>query len=125
MTIIETNPQRTREEILEHVNICCHALEDKKVADLTVLDMRETLAITDYFLIATGTSEPHLRALFKEMDQILTGLEYEIPSKCKDYYSGWVVVDAIDFVIHLFSKEKRKYYSLEQLWKDAPEINPG
>ena len=125
MSLIETNPNRTSEGILEHVNICCRALEDKKVEDLTILDMRETLAITDYFVIATGTSQPHLRALFKEMDQVLTGLEYEIPSKCKDYYSGWVVVDAIDFVIHLFSKEKRNYYSLEQLWKDAPIISPG
>jgi ribosome-associated protein len=122
MPALETNTSPSQETILEHVKLCCRALDAKKATDILVLDMRGTLAITDYFIIATGTSSPHLRALFKEMDSILTPLGYEIPSKDKNHHTGWVVVDAIDFVIHIFEEEQRDFYSLDRLWKDAPIV---
>ena len=122
MPSTETNTSPSQETILEHVTLCCQALDDKKAEDILVLDMRQTLAITDYFIIATGTSSPHLRALFKEMDSALSPLGYEIHSKDKNHHTGWVVVDAIDFVIHIFDQEQRDYYSLDRLWKDAPEV---
>ena len=56
------------------------------------------------------------------MDAVLTEFGYEIPSKVKDHHTGWVVVDAIDFVIHLFSQEQREFYNLERLWKDCPRL---
>ena len=122
MPTLQTHPKTTPEEVLQHLAACCRALEDKKAEDLAVLDMRGTFDITDYFLLAPGTSEPHLRALFKEMDAVLTEFGYEIPSKVKDHHTGWVVVDAIDFVIHLFSQEQREFYNLERLWKDCPRL---
>jgi ribosome-associated protein len=122
MPATEINTSPSQETILEHVTLCCKALDDKKAEDILVLDMRGTLGITDYFIIATGTSAPHLRALFKEMDSLLSPLGYEIPSKDKNHHTGWVVVDAIDFVIHIFEQEQRDFYSLDRLWKDAPEV---
>jgi len=122
MPATETNTSPSQETILEHVTMCCQALDDKKAEDILVLDMRGTLAITDYFIIATGTSSPHLRALFKEMDSLLSPLGYQIPSKDKNHHTGWVVVDAIDFVIHIFEQEQRDFYSLDRLWKDAPAV---
>ncbi|MDE0821268.1 MAG: ribosome silencing factor [Opitutales bacterium] len=122
MPILQSQPKTTPEEILEHVTECCKALDDKKASQLVVLDMRKAFDVTDYFIIATGTSAPHLRALFSEMDAVLSNLGYQIPSKMKDYHTGWVVVDAIDFVIHLFSDEQREFYSIERLWKDCPQI---
>ena len=122
MPTLQTHPKSTPEEILQHLTACRDALEDKKAEDIVALDMRGVFDITDYFLIATGTSEPHLRALFKEMDAVLAEFGYEIPSKVKDHYSGWVVVDGIDFVIHIFSKEQREFYNLERLWKDCPRL---
>lgn len=122
MPATEINTSPSQETILKHVTLCCQALDDKKAEDILVLDMRGTLAITDYFIIATGTSSPHLRALFKEMDSILSPLGYQIPSKDKNHHTGWVVVDAIDFVIHIFEQEQRDYYSLDRLWKDAPQV---
>jgi ribosome-associated protein len=122
MPATEINTSPSQETILEHVTLCCKALDDKKAEDILVLDMRGTLGITDYFIIATGTSAPHLRALFKEMDSLLSPLGYEIPSKDKNHHTGWVVVDAIDFVIHIFEQEQRDFYCLDRLWKDAPEV---
>ena len=122
MPILHPHPKTTPEEILKHVTNCCRILDDKKVEKLVVLDMRKKFDVTDYFIIATGTSEPHLRALFREMDDVLSSLGYQIPSKMKDFHTGWVVVDAIDFVIHLFSEEQREFYSLERLWKDCPKV---
>lgn len=122
MPATEINTSPSQETILEHVTLCCKALDDKKAEDILVLDMRGTLGITDYFIIATGTSAPHLRALFKEMDSLLSPLGYQIPSKDKNHHTGWVVVDAIDFVIHIFEQEQRDFYSLDRLWKDAPEV---
>jgi ribosome-associated protein len=122
MPATEINTSPSQETILEHVTLCCKALDDKKAEDILVLDMRGTLGITDYFIIATGTSAPHLRALFKEMDSLLSPLGYEIPSKDKNHHTGWVVVDAIDFVIHIFEQEQRDFYSLDRLWKDAPVV---
>ena len=122
MPALETSTHHSPEQILEHVTLCCKALDDKKAMDIIVLDMRNTLAITDYFVIATGTSAPHLKALFREMDSLLTPLGYEIHSKDKSHHSGWMVVDAIDFVIHLFDQDQRYFYDLERLWKDAPQV---
>ena len=122
MPTLETNPHTSQDEILRHVTLCCRALDDRKAENIVVLDMRDTLAITDYFIIATGTSAPHLRALFREMDTLLSPLGYEIPSKDKSHHTGWVVVDAIDFVIHIFEEDERDFYSLERLWNDAPTV---
>jgi ribosome-associated protein len=122
MPALESNPHTSQEEILRHVTLCCRALDEKKADNIVVLDMADTLAITDYFIIATGTSAPHLRALFKEMDALLTPLGYEIHSKDKSHHSGWVIVDAIHFVIHIFAEDERDFYSLERLWKDAPRV---
>jgi ribosome-associated protein len=122
MPALESNPHTSQEEILRHVTLCCRALDAKKAEHIVVLDMRGTLAITDYFIIATGTSAPHLRALFREMDALLSPLGYLIHSKDKSHNSGWVAVDAIDFVIHIFEEDERDFYSLERLWKDAPEV---
>ena len=122
MPTLQSPPKSTPEETLKHVTQCCKALDGKKAGKLVVLDMRKAFDVTDYFVIATGTSAPHLRALFSEMDAVLSNLGYQIPSKMKDYHTGWVVVDAIDFVLHLFTDEQREFYSIERLWKDCPQV---
>jgi ribosome-associated protein len=85
----------------------CHALEEKKAEDIKVLCVKAQSSITDYLVLGTGTSEPHLRALRVELDQ----------------GSGWLVVDAFDIMVHVFTPENRKKYALESLWKDAEEIS--
>ncbi len=114
--------EEINEEILEQVRTCCRALDDKKADDLVVLDLRERSSITDYFIIASGKSSPHLRALQNNLREILKKRNIEVLGTDSNTDSGWVVVDAFDFMVHLFNPEMREYYSLENLWKDSPRV---
>jgi len=107
---------------LEIIKKCCEALEDKKAIDLKVLDMRGKSPITNFFILATANSEPHMRALSNELDKTLK--ELKIQSVGRDFTagSGWTVVDAFDFMAHIFLENQRGLYSIESLWKDAQEI---
>jgi ribosome-associated protein len=108
---------------LELVKLCCRALDEKKAGDLRVLDVSEQSSITDYLVLATGTSEPHLRALRVELEKAIDAsrtriLGMEIPQD-----SGWLVIDAFDVMVHLFLPDMRDKYGLENLWKDAVEVS--
>jgi ribosome-associated protein len=86
-----------------------------------VLDVRGISTITDYYVIASGTSSPHLKALVTEVQHRLKGLG--VPARRSGLpESGWVVVDGLDAVIHIFAPEARAYYAIESLWKAAPEV---
>ena len=103
--------------------LICKALDEKKAEDLRVLDVSEQSSITDYLILATGTSEPHLRALRVELEKVIDATGTKILGMDKGLESGWLVVDAFDIMIHVFTPENRKKYSLENLWKDAEEIS--
>lgn len=108
---------------LELVKLCCRALDEKKAGDLRVLDVSELSSITDYLVLATGSSEPHLRALRVELEKALDGAKSRILGMETAQESGWIVVDVFDVMVHLFSPEQREHYGLENLWKDAPEVS--
>jgi ribosome-associated protein len=98
---------------------CCQALDDKKAVELRVLDVSGQSSITNHLIIATATSSPHLKALrqavqdlLKEVHAPLAGVEFGADS-------GWLVVDAFEFMVHLFLPAQRDHYRLESLWKDA------
>jgi ribosome-associated protein len=111
---------------LELVKLCCRALDEKKAGDLRVLDVHEQSSITDYLVVATGTSEPHLRALRVELEKVIDASGARIIGQELRQESGWLVVDVFDVMVHLFLPESRKKYQLENLWKDAVEISvPG
>lgn len=107
---------------METLRLCCRALDDKKAENLKVLDVSEVSSITDYFIIASGTSEPHLRALTNEIALVLKEHRVQVIGKDLSAASGWNVVDAFDIIVHLFLPETREYYRLDSLWKDAPEV---
>lgn len=108
--------------VLKLVQLCCQALDAKKAEDLRVLDVRAQSSITDYLVLATGTSEPHLRALRIELEKALDGARTRILGIESAQESGWIVVDAFDVMVHVFSREARGHYALENLWKDAVEV---
>ena len=108
---------------LELVKLCARALDDKKAGDLRVLDVREQSSITDYLVLATGTSEPHLRALRIELEKVIDASGTRILGMDAVQESGWMVVDAFDVMVHVFTPENRKKYKLESLWKDAVEVS--
>ena len=98
------------------------ALDAKQAKDIRIYDVREVSNLTDVTVVATGTSAPHLKALISEVQRRLKELgvaSYRI-SGTPD--SGWVVVDYIHAVVHVFSTEARDYYAIEKLWATAKEM---
>jgi ribosome-associated protein len=98
------------------------ALDAKKAEDLRVLDVSEQSSITDYLVLANGTSEPHLRALRVELEKVIDAQQVRILGTDNIKGSGWTVVDAFDVMVHLFTPENRDKYRMESLWKDATDI---
>lgn len=104
------------------LKLLCRALDDKKAEDVRVLRVSEQSSITDYLIIATGTSDPHLRALRVELEKVIDGEKVRIVGMDTDQGSGWLVIDAFDVMIHVFTPETREKYGLENLWKDGEDI---
>lgn len=111
-----------RTESLALAQLCCRALDEKKAEDLRVLDVSEQSSITNYLVLATGTSEPHLRALRVELEKVLDTAKIHLVGMESSPESGWIVIDAFDVMVHLFSAERRQHYGLENLWKDARDV---
>jgi ribosome-associated protein len=113
----------SKETLKQQLALACNALLDKKAEDLTLLYFGEKSSLTDCFIIATGTSDPHLKALRDNLEKTLNENKIETLSRERFKPGGWLVLDAIDFVVHLFSREQRENYALEHLWKDADELS--
>ena len=104
------------------VKLCCLALDEKKAEDLRVMDVSEQSSITDFLVLATGNSAPHLRALRIEVEKALDAAKARIVGMEIPQDTGWMVIDAFDVMIHLFTADQREHYALENLWKDAVEV---
>lgn len=102
---------------------CRELADNKKAEDLIVLDVRKLSSITDYFVIATGTSEPHVRAIVDEIRDRLEA-ECQLAPRAMDgaLQTAWVVLDYFDVIVHVMRAEVREHYDLEGLWGDAPRI---
>src|SRR6266702_5309490 len=104
------------------------ALVDRKAVDPLVLDLRGLSAATDYFVIVSGTSDAHVRGMAENLVTALAphGLA---PHHVEGLAQGrWVLLDYVDFVVHVFHPELREFYQLERLWGDAPvlaAVTPG
>jgi ribosome-associated protein len=101
------------------------ALLDRKAVDPVVLDLRGLCGATDYFVIVSGTSDAHVRGMAEHLVTALApeGLE---PHHVEGLAQGrWVLLDYVDFVVHVFHPELRDFYQLERLWGDAPVVAAG
>lgn len=107
----------------EILKVCCRALDAKKAENLRVLDVSAQSSITDYLVLATGTSQPHLRALRVELEKAVDAARTHIVGIESSQDSGWMVVDLFNVMVHLFTADTRAHYSLENLWKDATEVS--
>ncbi len=95
----------------------------KKAEDILILDVSQVLVITDHFLICSGNNERQVRTIADEIEKRLLESRRIKPVRREgERESRWVVLDFIDFVVHVFHKEDRAYYELERLWSDAPVV---
>ncbi len=99
-----------------------HAAQDHKAMDLNVLDLGGICSFTDYFLICSGTSTRHTQAI---CDAIQEQLEKSgaTPTHVEGYSEAeWILMDYMDFVVHIFSERARRFYDLQRLWKTAARV---
>lgn len=102
---------------------CCQALDDRKAVELRVLDVSGQSSITNYLVIGTATSAPHLKALRQAVEGALDEAKAPLAGVEYSHDSGWLVVDGYEIMAHLFLPEQRGYFALEGLWKDARPVN--
>lgn len=100
----------------EQVEAIVKALEDRKGVDVKVYDVRGKSSLADFFVVATGSAAPHLKALIAESQSVMKDAGVMSYRTSGDPESGWIVVDYVDIVVHVFSPEARAYYALEKLW---------
>jgi ribosome-associated protein len=107
---------------IDLVRLCCRVLDEKKAGELSVFDVSAQSSITDYLILATATSEPHLRALRIELEKAFDEARVRLVGMEAAQESGWVVLDAFDVMVHLFLAPVREHYALDRLWQDATEV---
>lgn len=98
------------------------ALYQKKAADIRIFDVRGVSGVTEFYVVATGTSAPHLKALIAETQHRMKESNIASYRTSGESSSGWVIVDYVTAVVHVFSPEARAYYNIERLWAKAKEI---
>ncbi len=106
--------------------LACRELADnKKAEDIVILDVHELSSVTDFFVIASGTSEPHLRAI---VDEIIDSLreKHGLRPRAIDgtFHAAWIALDYFDVIVHVMRSDVRDRYDLETLWGDAPRVKP-
>jgi ribosome-associated protein len=106
--------------------LCRELADNKKAENIVILDVRELSSVTDYFVIASGTSEPHLRAIVEEISSNLKE-DHELRPNAIDgtFQAAWIVLDYFDVIVHVMRGDVRERYDLETLWGDAPRVKTG
>lgn len=103
--------------------LCKEFAENRKAENVQVLDVSKVSSVTDFFVIATGSSEPHIRAIVSEItDRLRTEHGLKPNSVDGDIRTPWQVMDFFDVIVHVMRNETRDKYDLESLWGDAPRV---
>ena len=110
-------------EVKEELKLIIEVLEDKKGNDIRIFDVREQSSVTDYVILVSAISEPHAKALKINLDKMIQEREIAVIGNENESSSGWMVLDAFNFMVHIQTAEMRSFYELEELWKDAVEVD--
>ncbi len=103
---------------------CAKACEEKKAENVAVLDVSKSLAIADYFLVATGRNRRHLKSLGDAVRDVVRSHKKRAVREEGSGESGrWLLLDLGDIIVHLFDEEARQYYDIDALWADAPRVS--
>lgn len=110
------------EQILDLTRAAAHAAADKLGTNIVAFDVSEHLAITDVFLIVSANNERQVSAIVDGVEEALLKRGIKPARREGDREARWVLLDYLDIVVHVQHSEERALYSLERLWKDAPEV---
>src|ERR1700683_5401622 len=111
-----------QQQVIEPILAC----EDKQAEDVTVLELeKDSGAFTDYFVMCSGTNPRQIQAIADAVDERLEALGLRVTHSEGYKQAEWVLLDYVDFVVHIFSEKARQFYDLERLWKSAKRLEPA
>lgn len=115
-----------KNELRSQVALAVRACQEKKAENIGVLQLDEQASgFTDYFVLCSGTNPRQVQAIADAVDEKLSATGVEPKHREGYQQSEWVLIDYVDFVVHIFSENARKFYDLERLWKTAKRIEPA
>ena len=104
----------------KNVESIIELIMEKKGENIVVLDLRNISNISDFFIITTGNSSVHVKAICDEIREIMKKNKKTVPWHIEGYEAQkWILIDYVDIVVHIFDSDTRLYYSIEKLWEDA------
>ena len=107
----------------ELVNVVCKALADKRGKDIVALYVREKTDLCDYFIIASASNAPQIRAMGERVEELVERDLALVPTRTEGVRDGrWAVIDYGDVIVHIFNDETRLFYHLERLWQDGANV---
>jgi ribosome-associated protein len=111
-----------KHQVIEAILAC----QDKQADDVTVLELeKDSGAFTDYFVMCSGTNPRQIQAIADAVDERLEALGLRVTHSEGYKQAEWVLLDYVDFVVHIFSEKARQFYDLERLWKSATRLEPA
>jgi len=115
-----------KSELKQQVSAAIQACLEKKAEELSILEMEKgSGAFTDYFVLCSGTNPRQIQAIADEVEMRLKGAGLR-PTHIEGYNQAeWILIDYVDFVVHVFSERARRFYDLERLWKSAKRLTPS
>ena len=117
---------KKNEALKQQISDAMAACLDKKAESVTILEMEKgSNAFTDYFLICSGINPRQVQAIADEVEERLEKSGQRVTHKEGYSQAEWVLLDYVDFVVHIFSEKARQYYDLERLWKTAKRLEAG
>ena len=115
----------TKNPLKQQVQEAILACQDKQAEELTILELeKESGAFTDYFVMCSGTNPRQIQAIADAVDERLEALGLRVTHSEGYKQAEWVLLDYVDFVVHVFSEKARQFYDLERLWKSAKRLEP-
>jgi ribosome-associated protein len=98
------------------------AAADKQATDIVILDVRELIVITDFFVIASAGTKRQIKTVIEAIEDAIRPMGEKPTRREGEPEGGWWLLDYVDVVVHVFGDEEREYYDLERLWRDAPRV---
>ena len=115
-------PVTPKKKLTGEIAKAVRAALDKKAMEVVVLDLRQTPAFTDFFLLCSGQNQRQVHAIADAVEEALRAARVR-PNHVEGYHRGdWVLMDFFSFIVHVFTPQTREFYSLERLWGDAERI---
>jgi len=117
---------KKKNDLQHQVNEAILACQDKQAQDVSVLELeKDSGAFTDYFVMCSGANPRQVQAIADAVDERLEALGLRVTHSEGYKQAEWVLLDYVDFVVHIFSEKARQFYDLERLWKSAKRLEPS